>query len=270
MEGYRDRSVMHDALRSAGVSASVGFILVDSIDVPVEELEARGLSTNCTRDRLIVIGDRLVAQIAPDARHKVRCVIDRDFDPLLHADWSSDVVCYTDYRDVEMYAFNEAVIARYLTHALGVSNPQIPQILADLACLSQRVYSFRWASLNSKTHVSVPKENKSLRRCLTKKPIGLDENRLMQSTLGGVDPAICSRFKAALQQVQPFQGERRFFMRGHDLGIIAHWYFDRVLQAENALPKDPEALIGGLLAAVQMEELRSEPLFATLSAVFVD
>lgn len=273
VEGNTDKHLIKWFLEQHGYRAVQDFNISDGNDLNIsgEELKQRDLIDN-NRSRVIAVALEMQKELKVMPKH-LSCLVDKDVDWLFKKEYPScEGLLFSDYCDLEMYLFNEAVIDKFLHLVLCTSKISANQLLDKLSPVLIELFLIRATS-----HQALQWGMKwlSFERCSQLKKdntIQFDEeefiNRYLNSNNKWSDK---SRFLEKLEELRLSSSsllDRRYKIRGHDFIEVLHWYIKRSLKIDkgNVIEAESKAIGGSLLGCVELERLKQEKLFKQLLA----
>ncbi len=134
VEGPYDKAVVSWVVTSYGMR-NVAFYTIDSIEIPDGEVIARRAKAN-NRERLAYLSYLLESWSA----NRNICIIDADFDHVKGIHEESKTLHVTDYTCMEMYAFTEDIISKYLHLCCYIDDCPIANMMSCLATVLQEIF----------------------------------------------------------------------------------------------------------------------------------
>ena len=193
----------------------------------------------------------------------VRCITDKDFDPLLNNDYGCTILWFTDYANIEMYLFNMETFKKYFDNFLKIINSPIKMILKEFSNILVRLFLIRvtnytlnlnlewldfskyWICKNFKIKF---KEDKFIRAYLGK-----------NSQLNKVD-----LFYLKMEELEEMLDEEvRNYIHGHDFIKLLSLYNKRNFKKKHKYC-DIEIIEGVMHSCFEFKLLLSEKLFQNL------
>jgi hypothetical protein len=264
VEGTTDKDLIEWFLKQKG-QQDFAIYVIDTVDIPAERLNELELNNN-RRDRVIALALDIQRQLSEIPSH-LTCIADKDFDWLFQKNYECDILLFTDYSSLEMYLFNEKVLDKFMTLALGLSNPPVNEILDNLSKVLEELFLIRATNEALNLKMTWLKE-KDLGNCCSLKGTAiefqtesfiakyLNKNNQYNSQL---------IFVTKVQELKRNSiTERRCKIRGHDFIALLCWHIKNKIAKNRKIFHDPKNVAVNLLLCVEAEELAKEHLFQRL------
>jgi hypothetical protein len=282
VEGNTDKHLITWFLKQHGYLANQDFHIYDGSEVNIsrEELEERGLIDN-NRSRVIAIALKIQKELGVMPKY-LSCLVDKDSDWLFRKEYPScEGLLFSDYCDLEMYLFNEAVIDKFLHLVLGTSKISANQLLDKLSPVLIELFLIRTTSHQALQWGMGWLSFDAVRRCLelTGTTIKFDfyeKDSLIDKYLNNNNKwSDKSRFLEKLEELRLSSKslpDPRYKIRGHDFTSVLYWYLNKSvkIKVKEKVIKQPiedsNAIGGSLLGCVELEQLKQEKLFKQLLA----
>lgn len=261
VEGPTDRWFYGWFLGECGC-AGVAVYDADCVELPPDALAVVRLRPG-KRQSVVALAHMLHASEAPASCFT--CVIDRDFDLFTDSHYELPCLLVTDYRDLEMYFFNEAAMSRCLAIALRRGTASAGEVMAQLAAVLQEVYLVRLT--NTRLGWGMDLVDRFTKFCsLEGGAIRFDSDSFVNRSLNKSSRVSQEHeFRMELQSCRSLlTGDVRQQMRGRDLVELLAWYFrqHRWGKRPNIGAEDHAADL--LFSCADVQYLRNESLFAAL------
>ncbi len=263
-EGPSDRQRVQHFLRAHKVG-DVGVYEVDTVDVPYE-FDPGGGQESGQRQRLIALGVQLQERCRVGLQRRVACIVDADSDYLFGYTEESPLVLRTDYCALELYAFDEGLLAKFVDLVLLGLPFEARDVLNGMTETLQQLFYFRAANRRLRLGLSWL----SPERCcsLDGSVVRLDEEDFLRRYLNkSAKLDRLEEFRRACEEVRAAGRdlERRRCIHGHDFVELLRWYVEQVKNTRYA----PVLFERSLWACVDVKGLGGERLFATLLERFL-
>lgn len=261
VEGTTDKNLVQWFLRQKRQQDFVVYE-IDTVDIPAERLEELELSNN-NRGRVIALALDMQSQFSALPPH-LTCIADKDFDFLFWKDYNCDILLFTDYCSIEMYFFNETILDKFFSLALGLSRRQAKEVLDKVSKVLEELFLIRaanqalgmnmqWLDFKDCCKVKVTEIEFYSEKFIDKY---LNKNSQMSKK---------QLFVAKLQELRKNEiAERRCKMRGHDFIELLCWYIKHQLARNRKQFHNPEIVEVNLLICLEAEHLGQESLFQRL------
>ena len=241
---------------------------IDTIDVDDALVQKHGLTAGSNRSRVLALAAEL-AERQPDGEVGLLCIADRDFEDYRPCGVCDTYMAFTDYNALELYAFNDGCMRKFVAIGLGGLRIGTDTLLTSLAQILGEVYAIRlanerlgwcmeWLSFAPR-YVVVEPPSITLRRDQFIRAYLLKNNRWESRK----EFAEC--LQAASADLLKDPGRR---MRGHDLAdLLSH-----VIRKASCPSKytDSPTLERALMAAIERCQLDEMPLFERLVGLASD
>lgn len=143
VEGEDDVACLNTYFLKLGCKINAKVLPVDYVNIPKEEVDSFNLENN-NRGRVIALSRKFENnRINP---FTVTCIIDRDFDKILGNNYENDILLYTDYSCMEMYAFETRVLERFLQAHFGQNQFCASSLMAAMCNILQELFLIRLAN----------------------------------------------------------------------------------------------------------------------------
>ena len=263
VEGRADVSVVSRFLRQENLR-DVCVYEIASVEIPPEPLLDSGLHDG-KRGRVIFLAWEFQKTLSPSST-VVTCVADRDYDTVLDRNYKSPFLLFMDHCCMEMYCFDSSVLHSLLTALAPSLASDSDRILGQLAPLLQRLFAIR--ATNIALGLGLEWLDSFEKSCTsTDDSIQFNEDDFITRYLGKN-----AKLKAKPQFVQrlgeissKMQGDRRMFIRGHDLSIVLAWYLREHCSKTSSFFQ-PQVLEKFLLAMIDHAQLHNSQFFRALLA----
>jgi hypothetical protein len=260
VEGSTDRLVFTWFLRAVGLT-HVQVYEIGTVEVPDESCKEHGVDVG-NRGRVLVLASYLEKNLG--TRLQVACIADRDGEA---GPPSSRYTQFTDWSDLECYAFDDYHIEKFLRLGLRLERDaaglvrNIGMCLVSACALRRANHQLGWGmewvplqgSLDAHRAGVTFDEAGFVSRYLSKNArlsdrMAFEEKyRLVRSGCAGVD--------------------ERHNIRGHDVCEILYAYAVKVLGGKNPF-RNADGVSRYLLSLVELKRLRELPLFGLLEQLF--
>lgn len=264
VEGTTDKNLIEWFLKQKE-QQNFTIYVIDTVNIPVERLNELELNNN-NRDRVITLALELQNQLSKIPSH-LTCIADKDFDWLFQKNYECDILLFTDYSSLEMYLFNEKVLDKFMTLALGLSNQPVNEILNNLSKVLEELFLIRATNEALDLNMTWLKE-KDLGKCCSVKGTAIDlqtESFIVKYLNKNNQYKNQSIFVTKLQELKTNTiTERRCKIRGHDFINVLCWYITNKLARNKKEFHAPKNVAVNLLLCVEAEELAKEHLFQRL------
>lgn len=264
VEGDADRRFYTYMLGQMGID-DVTVSEVADIELPIAEQLAGGVSRS-RREQLIFLAAALQDRSQRDLTRRVACIADADSDYVYGTRRPEQLLLVTDGTALELYAFNEAVVSKFLSVVVH-SSLDPAAVLASIAAPLQNVFAVRLVKEEFGVTIEAPELHPDLAE--RQGALHFDVNNYVSRLLN----------KAGMP------GEREAFLRRHSelralfpedpvKAIGGHDFVEglRVLLKRahaSGTGFKPEGFFGhALLGCVQPENVSSADLFRELSRRF--
>lgn len=237
---------------------------VDAVDVPDSLVGAHGMNDVGCKQRVIALG-REIAALNQSAA--LRGIIDMDLDKLLHMDFSSETVVYTDNGCVECYLWTVKSLRHLLDvfgcGGLGFSTTRIRKLYESISVCCRELAAFRVvAKLKPEWGLQVHRSNKTLRVQSAETKLDLEKyvnfSQPTKGTLAAVKLKVMET-RDGLKTSDPLVA-----LNGHDLA----WILTFTLKE---LSSDPRRLVDDVIVerallefGVMDSELSNQPMIKSL------
>lgn len=232
-------------------------LTASDVAIPQDELRAGGFRLKSNRDKLLCLAQRLAEEGLAD---RILCIVDRDRPDL--PDRSSPSVVYTDFRDMEMYLWDERPLDKFFSvgchikctgrEALTMLRPPLRDMCAVVDtndALNLQLSFIKW-----RKYLSRDTKN----RTLTFNLKGYVHSYTRAGSAGNMATFMCE-----VDRRRNLPGDDRMHIRGHTfLETLAKFLSD--------IAEIPEPTCGhlcrSLFASVERQWLTDFPLFQTMIA----
>lgn len=259
VEGEEDQGLVAWFLHQHG-RHTVSVYPISAVTIPAAVVIGHGLEHPSNRNGVIALALELEANCGKDIR--VTCIADSDFDFVTGITKSSDLLLYTDYTSIEMYAFTPTVVDKLIRLLAPRIQTTGSEALDRIQDTLQTFFALRLA-------------NKLLQFGLT----WVDTEKCTVLTQGypAFDIAEYSRrylntkgkrkdeetFNAQVIDIRnKFLSDVRCQIRGHDFVEMLTWYLRRRAQSCRRLTADSVKTL--LLIQLSAQNLQQENMFRTL------
>ncbi len=235
---------------------------IDSFEVGAAAVLELGLEDN-NRGRVVSLA-KAAAELMPSSA-KILCVVDKDFDDLIETPHTYPTLVKTDYSSMEMYAFNESALGKFLTLQVRKLKKVAQKILDDLAPVLRQLFACRLANKLTSLGLSAVEWHKLLK--IKASGVTFDVATFCKRSLqksGQTDHA--DKFETARAQAfVRLVGDVRNFINGHDFTVMLAWYLKH---HSGCGRRDETEVQRQLYTALEHTELSAAPLFATITNKF--
>lgn len=234
---------------------------IDDINISNEEVTQFYKYVN-NRGRIIALSNILMkAEI-----RSVVCIIDKDFDDLDNLDYENEILLYTDYSCIEMYAFYEPVITRFLTANFRSFPITVPLLLENISTLLISLFCIRYA--NYKLELNLKKLD-FLKLCTlnSEKKIIFNLEDYIQRYLNKNKQLLKIKlFNSLVRDTLHLvnKDDMRHCINGHDFILLLHWYLDKTKANKPDRRYTPYTLWKALLLSINPVDLLRDRLFPNL------
>jgi hypothetical protein len=260
LEGTSDKDVIERFLEES-TSTQLAVYEIGLIEIGTEQVLSRNLPDN-NRGRVITLAYEL--ESARRNLKSVALVADSDFDLILGIEHSCSLLLMTDYTCMEMYAFNEKVVRRYLQVRLHGFPTTARRLLKDMGEVLRRLFAIRLAHFLLKLNLKKVDWTKSC--SLTKKGFSFQQGDYISRYLNKNKKA--KDKKRFVRQIiaceSQVRGDPRASIHGHDFICMLIWYVSHH-PGFRSFARTPEAVVQGeLFSCLEIDHLAKEPLFQRL------
>lgn len=275
VEGNTDEHLIRWFLKQHGYRADQDFHIYDGSDVNIsgKELEERNLNNN-HRSRVIAVALEMQKELKVMPKH-LSCLVDKDFDWLFRKEYPPcEWLLFSDYCDLEMYLFNEAVIDKFLHLVLSTSAIPATRVLDNLSPVLEELFLIR--ATNQTLQWGMERLDFDCCSEWKNNTIQFDKEKFIKSYLQKPKNnrwSERSSFYAKLTELRSSSSslsDRRYKIRGHDFIDVLHWYLEQSVnkkfKGKVIRPVDSKAIGGSLLGCVELKQLKQEKLFKQLLA----
>ena len=231
---------------------------IGTVNVPYDVLHKHGLDDG-ERGRVIGLALELDRKLLHP--HQVTCIADKDFDTILGKEYSCSSLLLTDYSSLEMYAFNERNMGKFISLVVRTDAVTPTNLINKLHPVLQSVFLIRAAAISLDLGLSLIPFTKC---CECRKGnLNFDVEEFLKRSLtssgkwGQRDDLV-----ARIASMRTSLGkEIRLYIRGHDLSHLLLQYLSS-LQSERLF--NAELIERSLLGCLEYHDLVKEKLFADL------
>lgn len=273
VEGNTDKHLITWFLKQHGYLAGKHFDIFEGSDINLsgEELKQRDLLDN-NRSRVIAVALEIQKQFKVMPKY-LSCLVDKDSDWLFGKEYPPcEGLLFSDYCDLEMYLFNEAVIDKFLHLVLSTSAIPATRVLDNLSPVLEELFLIRATS-----HQALQWGMKWLDKPFDwfDKRFKDKKDNIIQFKKGDKEDFVAdfikryldknnkwsdkSRFDAKLAELRLSSSsllDRRHKIRGHDFTNMLHWYIKRPLKIDTGDIMQAESVDTG---DVMEEESKAMP-----------
>ena len=255
VEGDLDRRIL-EWFFSKIKAIDVKVYEINSVEIPSDIVPAlRGATGN--KGRLIALCNVLEREIIEDLN--IICLIDLDFDEILNRVFDCKYILSTDYPGIEIYLFNHNILEKFFLMVFGKGGNTTERFLEDVVPILQSLYVVRVTKeVLAPSMVWVDHS-----RCLR-----VDGGRLLfdweeyvRRTLNANDwPVTEEQFlNTAAKYRNSLPANPVHSIHGHDLTLVTCNWINKLFRTTPQI-RDREVL-GGLTAAIELENLTAEVMF---------
>jgi hypothetical protein len=193
---------------------------ISTVEIPHEKILEIG-QPNGNRGRVICLAHELEKAL-PDTK-PVTMVADRDYDEVLGKFYKYQILFFTDYSCLEMYAFNQDTLGLILLAIVpGFARPA-SQVLYDLEPALRSLFAIRCTNLK----LALDLQWLDCADCLeAKERLHLDDDEFVKRYLsknGALEKQL--QFKEALATIKAaLDPDPRLCINGHDFVYLLSWY----------------------------------------------
>lgn len=258
VEGARDRGVFEWFL---GQSPDSGAAVYDisTVEVPAGRVLEFGLEDS-NRGRVISLAYLLENSLGPKTT-AATCIADSDFEPIVKRLRDCGVLLLTDYTCIEMYAFNEQAVGKFLKIIIGGFPKPAATVLSEISGVLRELFLVRLA--NHVLGLGLKKISPKSHWKITRKGVNFDADAYLREYLdknGKLDDLV--RFKGTIESYRSLlPSDPRASAQGHDFELLLLDYLRR-----NGVKKSVPAdfLCRALMQSAESTQLAQEPLFSRL------
>jgi hypothetical protein len=261
VEGENDARILSWFLRKNG-QHDVRVYTIQVVEMPPSLFHPHGLNASCTRDHVVLLSEELSERLR-DARKRLRCIADADFDRHLGRCRKNDILEYTDYTSVEVYLFNQETMGKFIHFAFHQSQVSVSELMRNLGQVLQRVFLFRLANeklgwgmtwIDLKDYLSYGNGR-----------IEFDERRFVKNYLvknakGGDGDTFQKAVEESSTELAP---DVRQNIRGHDFTYLL-FLMGRKCGGKRFTVKNWETFEALFCGFVEFEQITREPLFVSI------
>ena len=264
VEGTTDKNLVQWFLRQKGQQDFVVYE-IDTVDISAERLKELELSNN-NRGRVIALALDMQSQLSALPPH-LTCMADKDFDWLFGKEYNCDILLFTDYCSIELYFFNEIILDKFFSLAIGLSQIQAKEALDKLSKVLEDLFLIRATNEALGFNMEWLKEFGNCCK-LTGAEIELQSETFIYKYLNKNSKLSQKQlFTDKLQELRTNKiAERRCKIRGHDFIELLCWYIKHYLAKNKRQFYDPEIVAVNLLMCIDAEHLGQETMFQRLLA----
>jgi hypothetical protein len=124
-------------------AASAAVYQIDTVDLPDGVVIQAGFSPGA-KSRVLTLAQILFDGIGDSL--SATCIVDADFDHIVRTVSANPLVLTTDYSSLEMYAFCEPCVSRWLALVAGVRDTPCEVVLAELTTILREQFAMRLAN----------------------------------------------------------------------------------------------------------------------------
>jgi len=269
VEGLTDKCIIQWFLEESNLDTeNVAVYEIDTIDIPTDQLFARGLDDG-NRSRVIFLACQLQS-LFEGSLPPVICIADKDFDNLIASSHiESELLLFTDYTSIEMYLFDSNIIEKFLRLALHKDDLEAVNILKNISPILEEMFLLRAAN-ESLSYGMEWFSSASLRRCFKRRKGGqieFDSNDFVDKYLNKNNRT--SEKIVFLDKVKELRNknisEIRNKIRGHDFIDLFCWYIEPYLPKNKKGFSEPEIVFSTLRCCLDVDYLMQEKLFQELT-----
>jgi hypothetical protein len=267
VEGVTDRAVIEQFLEKNGIE-DVQVKEIESIDFSELYTQNEKLRNN-NKAKVIELGEQIKERVK--GHRLITCIVDSDMDELLGISYSNPYLLTTDYTCLEMYTFNEACIDKFYRVVLH-SFPITPaKSLTEMGGALEELYLIRY-SINKLGTVEGEFDLLSFDAFKAVCPVSKRDGKITFDAVEYLNRLLNSRGKNSKKGMYTdvirdarlkLKPDKRFQIHGHDFISLFHHYIETI---KNQKRISEDALVGCLFLSLEYNNLRSYPLFATLSS----
>lgn len=261
VEGQFDATVIKWLLREQECDDAVVYE-IDTVEIPKDVLNKHGLDEG-QKGRVIALCKELESTTAVPGQ--VTGVVDRDYDALCGTVHESPLLLFTDYSCMEMYCFNEDVLARFFH--LFVRKPEYTPAVFFAAAQTVLREGFLLRATNQVNSYGLTWLGIEGQCQVKRDSVTINTAEFIRKYLSrGSKIGAIAEFT---QQLDTFRNavagqDPRYCINGHDFVRILAKYIAKAMRNKNLA--DADAVERQLTANIDYAALAAEPLFRELLA----
>lgn len=239
---------------------------IDTVDIDDALLRQLGLNWG-NRSEVIALATSF-EQAFSDGVPYLRCVVDSDFDFLLGSRVAATYLLYTDYTSIELYCCCENVIDKVFSTGLGQVLSDAKILFEDFSLICQAAFIMRAANQSLGWRMQWRELRRSL--SMSDEHVILDEVRLVRRYLSSNQRAgSLEEFNRARSELSALQvDDVRKAIHCEDFFDVLGWYIIQKIGRRSTGIGNPDSVRAMVLPALEMEQIRDEPLFTSLAQIY--
>ncbi len=264
VEGQIDKAVLRWFLRELDLHGKVTIYPIDAVHVPADVMRKHKQRLG-EKGEVIALAMELQERL-PNGHEHLTLIADADYDYVLDRLEECSLLLYTDGTTLDMYAFNEHPLEKFLQVALGAFRYRAPHVLAVLTPVLLERFLARTTNESLGWGMCWPA---SLRCVVVKNDGTLDfdiqrfvDNYLRQNHRH----ADRDEFRRELERLRRrVTGDMHRYIRGQDFAALLSRFLSRwVRQNVRNQFSSADAVAAGLRGCLEAGKLRREQMFRAL------
>ena len=259
VEGGFDVSVVGEVLTQAGCYDAAVYE-INVVDIPPEVLVKHNLPDG-NKGRVMALCFELDPQIATPAQ--VSGLVDRDYDRVVGREYANRLLVFTDYSCMEMYFFDELVIARFCRIFVRRNGELATQLIQELTPILRDLFFIR--ATNEALQLGLHWLDADKQCAIQNGALELNRKTFVQRYLNkNAMLHELGRFNETLESFQRTSDERetRHQINGHDFVRLLAKRLHPIVR--NKTIADADVIERVLPSFADYGQLREAQMFATL------
>ena len=266
VEGEKDRKLLQLFFDNIGVHPII--YTINTVEIPQSIVNDLGIELrviNNNKNKNIALAKYINSNLTPENTNQIRCIVDRDFDFFLdlHVVFTCPLLLYTDYNCIEMYAFNEKCLRKFLELTLPSFPEPANKVLPKLEQILQNIFLIR---LCNETLGIQPSWANFIDHCdCTHHEISFNRDLFLDKffQLNRLPKEIQQNFHSILQQLE----EKRDRDPRHQIykDDCRRLFIKYLRKCGNISDFNKNSELFPLMGCIELEDLKQEGLFINLT-----